>query len=139
MLSRYQMLRGKRPPDNPLPAGERVDTRKHTRHFLRPETRHVEALIADPSKEGFRRFERQYLTTIANRFEQDRGPFDALAARASEANVFLGCSCPTSWNSDVRHCHTTLALRFMKKKYPRLRVRMPFGVPMHAAVKRTSG
>jgi len=139
MLSRYQMVRGKRPPDNPLPAGERLDTRKHTHHFLRPETRHVEALIADPSEESFRRFERQYLATIANRFEQNRGPFDALAARASEVNVFLGCSCPTSWNSDVRRCHTTLALRFMKKKYPRLRVQMPFGVQRRAAVKRTSG
>jgi hypothetical protein len=42
-----------------------MDTRKHTRHFLRPETRHVGALIANPSAASFRRFERQYLTTIA--------------------------------------------------------------------------
>ena len=125
MLSRYRMVRGKRPSDDPLPAGERVDTRKHTRHFLRPETRQVEALISDPSEESFRRFEREYLATIALRFEQDRAPFDALAARAQDADVFLGCSCPTSWNPDVRHCHTTLALRFMKQKYPRLRVQMP--------------
>ncbi len=125
MLSRYQMLRGKRSSDNPLPIGERVDTRKHTRHFLRPEAQHVEALIADPSDEGFRRFERAYLATITSRFEQDRGPFEALAARAREVDVFLGCSCPTSWNPDVRHCHTTLALRFMKKKYPRLGVQLP--------------
>lgn len=122
MLSRYQMVRGKRPPDNPLPAGVRVDTRKHTHHILRPETRHVEALIANPSEASFRRFERQYLATLAKRFDQDRSPFDALAARAREVNVFLGCSCPTSWNPDVRHCHTTLALHFMKKKYPRLHV-----------------
>ena len=119
------MVRGKRPSDDPLPAGERVDTRKHTRHFLRPETRHVEALIADPSDENFRRFEREYIATIARRFEQDRGPFDALANRAQEADVFLGCSCPTSWNPDVRHCHTTLALRFMQQKYPRLPVQIP--------------
>ncbi len=132
MLSRYQMIRGKRPPDDPLPVGERMDTRKHTRHFLRPERRDVEALIADPSEQGFHRFERQYLAAIAHRFKQDRSPFDALVARASEVDVFLGCSCPTSWNP-VQHCHTVLALRFMKKKYPRLRVQMPRGMPKERA------
>jgi hypothetical protein len=135
MLSRYQMLRGKRPPGNPLPDGVRVDTRKHTRHILRPETRHVEALIVNPSEASFRRFERQYLATLANRFDQDPSPFQALAARAREVDVFLGFSCPTSWNPDVRHCHTTLALHFMKKTYPRLRVQFP---ALRAAVLRTA-
>ena len=125
MLSRYQMIRGKRPAGDPLPAGDRVDTRKHTRHFLRPEARHVQALITDPSEENWHRFEREYLATIGRRFKQDRTSFDALAARAEQTDVYLGCSCPTSWNPEVRHCHTVLALRFMNRKYPRLRVQIP--------------
>jgi hypothetical protein len=125
VLSRYRIVRGKRDPADPLPEGERIDTRKHTRHFLRPETATVEALIAAPSAANFRRFAREYEATIARRFATDRGPFDALAARATERDVFLGCNCPTAWNPDVRRCHTTLALGFMKKKYPRLRVKLP--------------
>jgi hypothetical protein len=125
MLARYQIVRGKRPPDNPLPEGRRVDTRKHTRHCLRPETPQVEAFIRDPSRAGFARFAEAYRATIERRFGRDRRPFDELAALAAGDDVFLGCNCPTSFNPNVKHCHTTLALVFMKRKYPKLSVMMP--------------
>jgi hypothetical protein len=125
MLARYRIVRGKRDPADPLPKGERVDTRKHTRHCLRPATASVEALIEAPTAANFRRFAREYRATIAQRFEHDRRPFDELAAHATSGDVFLGCNCPTAWNPDVSRCHTTLALAFMKQRYPALRVRMP--------------
>jgi hypothetical protein len=125
VLGRYRMVRGKRDPADPLPDGERIDTRKHTRHFLRPDAKTVAALIEDPSAANFRRFAQAYQKTIATRFAADRHAFDALAERATGADVWLGCNCPTSWNPDVRRCHTVLALEFMKRKYPRLRVRLP--------------
>ena len=58
MLARYQIVRGKRPPGNPLPEGRRIDTRKHTHHCLRPEAAAVEAFIRDPSARRFTRFRR---------------------------------------------------------------------------------
>lgn len=125
VLARYRIVRGKRDPKDPLPEGERIDTRKHTRHFLRPETSMVEALILDPSAASFGRFARDYERLLARRFAADRRPFDDLAARAKHGDVFLGCNCPTEWNPDVRRCHTVLALGFMKAKYPGLKVRLP--------------
>jgi hypothetical protein len=125
MLARYQIVRGKRPPGNPLPEGRRIDTRKHTRHFLRPEAAQVEAFIADPSAQGFARFAKEYRASIEQRFARDRQPFDELAALAKDEDVFLGCNCPTRWNPDAKHCHTALALAFMRRKYPKLKVEMP--------------
>jgi hypothetical protein len=122
MLARYQIVRGKRPPGNPLPVGRRIDTRKHTHHCLRPAAAAVEAFIRDPSPQGFARFAKEYRATIARRFARDRRPFDALAAQAQNEDIFLGCNCPTRWNPDVRHCHTSLALAFMRRKYPKLEV-----------------
>lgn len=120
MLGRYQIVRGKRPPGNPLPKGRRLDTRKHTRHCLRPDTASVEALLARPTDAAFARFAKEYRATLAARFAKDRRPFDELAALALEEDVFLGCNCPTKWNPDVRRCHTTLALAFMRRSYPKI-------------------
>jgi hypothetical protein len=52
-------------------------------------------------------------------------PFDALAEQATGEDVYLGCSCPSRANPDVQRCHTVRALRFMKKKYPKLPVMLP--------------
>jgi hypothetical protein len=125
MLARYQIVRGKRDPDDPLPDGKRIDTRKHTRHFLRPESEQVSALLADLNERSYREFKHTYNELLAARFKQDRAPFDALAEQAEHEDVYLGCSCPSRANPDVRRCHTVLALQFMKKKYPKLRVVLP--------------
>jgi hypothetical protein len=125
VLARYQIVRGKRAPFNPLPDGRRIDTRKHTQHCLRPETEQVEGLFGDLSAAGFARFEKAYRATLEARFARDRASFDALAERAQREDVYLGCSCPTQKNPDVNRCHTVLALRFMREHYPRLKVVFP--------------
>jgi uncharacterized protein YeaO (DUF488 family) len=125
MLARYQIVRGKRPPDDPLPDGIRIDTRKHTRHVLRPEADAVRALFADPSAAGFSAFAKRYRATLDARFAADRAPFDALAAQAREQPVYIGCNCPSRANPNVQRCHTVLALAFMKRKYPKLEVVLP--------------
>ena len=48
-----------------------------------------------------------------------------LAALASERDVYLGCNCPTKANPRVDRCHTALALRFMKERFPELEVVFP--------------
>jgi hypothetical protein len=125
MLARYQIVRGKRDPNDPLPDGKRIDTRKHTRHFLRPESEQVAALLAHANAQTHAKFAHAYNALLAGRFAEDRAPFDALAALAAETNVYLGCSCPSRANPDVQRCHTVLALRFMHKKYPKLQVVLP--------------
>ncbi len=119
------MIRGKRPPDNPLPDGLRVDIRKHTRHVLAPAKEDVERYLAAPTDVGFERFKAAYLKLIEARFAADPAPFVALAAEAARRDVYLGCSCPTAKVPDVRHCHTTLALEFMQSHFPEVTVRMP--------------
>ncbi|MBX3184582.1 MAG: hypothetical protein KF915_18280 [Polyangiaceae bacterium] len=125
MLARYQMIRGKRPPESPLPDGLRVDIRKHTRHVLAPAKEDVERYLAAPTEAGFERFKAAYLTLIEARFKADPAPFAALAAEAVRRDVYLGCSCPTAKVPDVRRCHTTLALEFMQSRFPELTVCMP--------------
>jgi hypothetical protein len=127
VLARYQIVRGKRAPGDPLPEGRRIDTRKHTQHCLRPETSQVEGLFDDMSAAGFARFAKSYRATLEARFERDRAPFDALAQLAQHQDVYLGCSCPTQKNPDVKRCHTTLALHFMHERYPKLKVSFPKG------------
>ena len=122
-MARYTMERGK--PARELPAGVRRDTRKHTRHCLRPGGALVERYLEDPTPESWSRFEREYLELVEQRFEADRAPFDELAREAQATDVYLGCSCPTTKNPDVRHCHTMLALRFMERRYPALTVVFP--------------
>lgn len=128
MLARYQMVRGKRAPDDPLPEGLRMDTRKHTNHVLRPETSDVERYLEDVQERSFAVFKQAYLKTLAQRFRAERPRFDAIADAARKGDVFLGCSCPTAHNKDLAHCHTLLALHFMQEKYPDLRVVFPRGV-----------
>ncbi len=136
MLARYQIVRGKRDPDDPLPEGHRMDTRKHTRHVLRPDSAHVEAFLAEMSAAAFlrsrarrrastKRFASAYRKLLDERFRTERARFDEIAELAKTEDVYLGCNCPTAKNPDVAHCHTVLALHFMKKKYPKLRVVMP--------------
>jgi hypothetical protein len=125
MLARYQIVRGRRDPHDPLPEGKRIDTRKHTRHFLRPESQQVARLLSDLNTQTYAKFAKAYNALLIARFAEDRAPFDALAALSAETDVYLGCSCPSSANPDVQRCHTVLALRFMKKKYPKLEVRLP--------------
>ncbi len=119
MLSRYTMKRGVKAAD--LPAGVRQDTRKHTRHVLRPEpelvTRYFDGIIDWTS------FCALYQAVIKARFRADPRPFEALAELARHNDVYLGCSCPTRRNPDVRHCHTRLALEFMQAQFPDLDVR----------------
>jgi uncharacterized protein YeaO (DUF488 family) len=119
------MYRGERPASDPLPDGVRKDTRKHTRHCLRPTKEMVERFLADPESYPWREFKQDYLKKLRERFAADRGPFDELASLAAADDVFIGCSCPTKKNPDVSHCHTVLALGFMKKSYPKLVVRFP--------------
>jgi uncharacterized protein YeaO (DUF488 family) len=123
MLARYQIARGV--PASALPEGVRQDTRKHTHHVLRPTEAMVEAFLAAPTDAAWRRFAKQYRALLEQRFAEDRGPFDEIAALASKTNVYLGCSCPTKRNPNVLHCHTTLALEFFHEQYPELDVRRP--------------
>lgn len=124
MLGRYSMVRGVRSED--LPQGIRQDTRKHTRHVLRPEAKMVERVLSHASEEeAWATFERQYHQLLEKRFASDREPFDTLAELARHNDVYLGCSCPTAKNPDVRRCHTSLALEFMHEHYPDLRVKIP--------------
>lgn len=125
MLGRYRIVRGRRPPEMPLPRGKRYDTRKHTRHVLRPSAALVEQFLAEPSEPAFRRFRRAYLEELERRFEHDRAPFDALAREAERGAVYLGCNCPTARQPTVRRCHTWLALEFMRQRYPHLAIEFP--------------
>ncbi len=111
MLARYQIVRGKRPPGDPLPDGTRIDVRKHTHHVLSP---NAEAVVA---------FE--YRRLLEQRFRERRAEFADVAAAGARADVYIGCNCPTKTNPDVSRCHTVVALHFMKEKYPRLRVVLP--------------
>jgi len=81
--------------------------------------------LSDPGAAAFRQFSARYESDLQARFARDRSAFDALAERAENDDVYLGCNCPTRTNPEVTRCHTVLALRFMKRKYPRLPIQMP--------------
>jgi uncharacterized protein YeaO (DUF488 family) len=125
MLARYQIIRGKRPPGSPLPDGVRVDARKHTKSVLSPAPESVVAYLSDPSNAAFRRFSSEYRRLLEERYRERRAEFDELAETAARSDVYIGCNCPTKANPDVEHCHTVLALHFLKKKYPKLKVVFP--------------
>ena len=122
---RYTMYRGKRPEENFLPKGIRQDTRKHTRHVLRPPGELVVAYLEGDGSLTWEEFRDRYLRCLEERFEEDAAPFEELAALARKEDVFLGCSCPTKRNPDVNRCHTVLALEFMNGRFPGL----PIGFP----------
>jgi uncharacterized protein YeaO (DUF488 family) len=124
MLGRYSIVRGALA--STLPSGIRQDTRKHTRHLLRPTAELVTRLLAHADDDDeWRAFADGYRALLDERFATDRGSFDALAELARTNDVWLGCNCPTAKNPDVNHCHTVLALAFMRARYPDLDVRMP--------------
>jgi uncharacterized protein YeaO (DUF488 family) len=125
VLKRYTIYRGSRPVHDPLPFGVRKDTRKHTKHPLRPTPELVEAYLASPTEAAWRRFRSGYRALLQARFANDRARFDELAALAADNDVHLGCSCPTRKNPRVERCHTYLALQFMKTHYPSLDVELP--------------
>jgi hypothetical protein len=125
MLARYRIVRGKRDSDDPLPDGIRQDTRKHTRHVLRPTAELVEGLLVDASPQSYARFARGYQKLLAVRFAAERARFDELAELARREDVYLGCNCPTTRQPDVHRCHTVLALAFLRDRYPDLDVRTP--------------
>lgn len=125
MLARYRMYRGKRPPADPLPRGTRMDTRWHTSHPLRPTEALATHYLAAPGDKTWRAFRTAYLALLKQRFRADRAAFDELARQAREADVFLGCSCPTQKNPRVDRCHTYVALQFMQRTYPDLQVEFP--------------
>ncbi len=125
MLTRYKIYRGKRPPADPLPAGIRQDTRWRTKHPLRPAQDSSEAYLAAPTEQAWRTLRAAYLKLLEARFKDDRQSFDRLAELARAEHVYLGCNCPTAKNPRVDHCHTWLALEFMKRKYPDLGVVFP--------------
>lgn len=124
MLTRYSIVRGA--PASSLPRGIRQDTRKHTRHFLRPTKEIVEAVFASAGDDdAWAAYAVQYRALLDQRFSERRAEFDQLATFARWHDVFIGCSCPSSKNPDVMRCHTVLALQFMKERYPDLDVRLP--------------
>lgn len=124
MLARYTIVRGAR--EGTLPRGIRQDTRKHTRHFLRPTPELVTRVFAsDGGEAAWAAYAADYRALLEARALEDQAPFDRLATFARWHDVFLGCSCPSSNNPDVLRCHTVLALRFMKERYPDLDVRLP--------------
>lgn len=124
MLARYSIVRGARASE--LPRGIRQDTRKHTRHVLRP-TAELVAEVFGGARDAaaWARYATQYRALLEERFAENRAPFDRIATFARWHDVLLGCSCPSSKNPDVQRCHTVIALAFMKERYPDLDVRMP--------------
>jgi len=124
MLTRYCIVRGAKA--STLPGGVRQDTRKHTRHVLRPTAEMVVAVLGRAGEPAaWRQFDLAYRALLEARFAADRTAFDQLAALARREDVLLGCNCPTAKNPDVRRCHTWHALAFMKQRYPDLDVRFP--------------
>ena len=120
MLGRYKIYRGKRPSGHAWPDGVRQDSRKHTRHCLRPGADMVTDYLDDPSDAGWKHFSKAYKQLVSSRFAEDCQPFDELAELGRSNGVFLGCSCPTKKNPDPQRCHTAMALEFMRAKYPDL-------------------
>ena len=108
-----------------MPDGIRKDTRWRPNHILSPSEKLVKKYLADPHEAAWRKFKQEYMKLLERRFKKDGSAFVKFAQLAMEHNVFIGCSCPTKVNPDITHCHTYLALQFMKKKFPKLHVVFP--------------
>lgn len=127
MLARYTIYYPRRQPsDDPLPDGVCKDTRKHRKkQCLAPTKEMVLEYLKQPTSATWKRYEKKYMKLLRQRYRIRREEFDEIAILAKDNDVHLGCSCPTIDNPDVYRCHTVLALRFMKQKYPRLKVKFP--------------
>ena len=127
MLARYHIQRGRRLADLPerVRAGRRMDTRKHTRHCLRPTEELVTRALASGTASAWKAFARDYTALLRQRAEADARPFDELCELALAGDVFIGCSCPSAQNPDLQRCHTVLALMFMGQRYPDLAIELP--------------
>ena len=124
MLGRYSMVRGM--PASKLPKGSRQDTRKHTKHVLRPNTALVEMFLSHPGDdEIFARFREGDLALRESRWKEDRAPFEKLAREAEQTDVWLGCNCPTAKNPLMLRCHTLQSLGFMHSRVPNLSIQWP--------------
>ncbi len=125
MLARYTMYRRRPKEAGPLPEGIRQDSRWRTKHILRPTQDLVETYLDDSTEAGWKAFRSAYQELLESRYQDDPEAFKDLMELATENDVYIGCSCPTKKNPDVRHCHTVLALEFMQQKFPELDVRFP--------------
>ncbi len=125
MLARYKIPRGVESKKYKLPRGIRQGTRYYENHCFSPTEPMVDDYLESPSDKAWKTFGRKYSALLERRFKKDPKPFEDLRVLATGEDVFLGCSCPTKKNPDVNRCHTVLALRFMKGKFPRLRVVFP--------------
>ncbi|MBK7092877.1 MAG: hypothetical protein IPH59_14355 [bacterium] len=127
MLARYQIPPRfhKIPPGDPALKGTRLDTRKNHNYVFCPTPEMVEAYFNDMTPKGWKLFTKNYRRLLQERFETRREEFDKWATVAAESDLFLGCSCPTERNPNLEQCHTWLALEFMQKKYPKLKIEFP--------------
>lgn len=124
MLGRYTIVRGATRAS--YPAGIRQDTRKHTRHFLAPTPELVAEVFANRrSATAWDAYADRYRALIDARYTADPARFRLLATMARWHDVWLGCSCPSSKNPDVMRCHTVIALRFMKERFPSIAILLP--------------
>lgn len=124
MITRYTIVRGA--PASSLPVGIRQDTRKHTRHVLRPSADLVDSVLgANASESAWQAYPARYRAILEERWRTERAAFDRLAQMARFHDVYLGCNCPTAKQPDVSRCHTMHALAFLAERYPDLDVRLP--------------
>ena len=106
----------------PKPKGHWILTQWKNRTCVSPTQDLVNEYLNNPTDAAWAKYEETYRRVLEERFAADRKPFDELARLAREGDVHLGCSCPTKDNPNPLHCHTALAQKFMKEKYPDLEV-----------------
>ena len=89
MLARFRMIRGARSAGDPLPDGIRQDTRKHTRHCLRPTPELVSGFLDEPTDGNWRTFEEAYSRLIESRFAEDRASYH-LSTTQDDVEALMG-------------------------------------------------